>query len=217
MGPAARPDAPPGFEARRDLLFVGSFLHPPNPDAVTYFVRELWPELRARLPGVRLRIAGSHQGPDIRRLAGDDIETLGFVKDLRPELDRARIAIAPLRWGAGFKGKVATAMAAGLPNVISPIAAEGMGLVDGETCLIAELGPDFVAAVTRLYNSPELWRSLSANGMRFAGARWSPEQAELRLIDMLAKGWCGADADAERPLRTCGRAACRGARACLRT
>jgi len=121
------------------------------------------------------------------RLAGDGIEVVGHVADLQAELDRARVAIAPLRWGAGFKGKVATAMAAGLPNVVSPVAAEGMGLVDGETCLIAELGPDFVSRVERLYNAPELWRSLSTNGLRFAASHWSPQQAETSLIDMLQK------------------------------
>jgi hypothetical protein len=76
-------------------------------------------------------------------------------------------------------------MAAGLPNVVSPVAAEGMGIVDGETCLIAALGPDFVSSVERLYNTPELWRSLSTNGLRFAASHWSPQQAETRLIDML--------------------------------
>jgi glycosyltransferase involved in cell wall biosynthesis len=103
------------------------------------------------------------------------------------ELDRARVAIAPLRWGAGFKGKVATAMAAGLPNVVSPIAAEGMGLSDGQECLIAELGPAFIDAVERLYRSPALWHSLSANGMQFAASHWSPEQAENRLVEMLQR------------------------------
>jgi GT2 family glycosyltransferase/glycosyltransferase involved in cell wall biosynthesis len=183
-----RPVAPaPGYAVRRNLIFFGSFMHPPNADAIVNFVQTLWPALRARLPGVALRIVGSHQGAEIARLAGSGIEVVGHVADLQAELDRARVAIAPLRWGAGFKGKVATAMASGLPNVVSPVAAEGMGIVDGETCLIAELGPDFVAGVERLYNSSELWRSLSTNGLRFAASHWSPQQAETRLIDMLQK------------------------------
>jgi GT2 family glycosyltransferase len=178
-------DAPPGYEARRDLIFFGSFMHPPNADAIVHFVRTLWPALRARLPGVALRVVGSHQGAEIARLAGAGVEVLGHVADLQAELDRARVAIAPLRWGAGFKGKVATAMAAGLPNVVSPVAAEGMGIA--EACLIAELGADFVSGVERVYNSPELWRSLSTGGLRFAASHWSPQQAETRLIDMLQK------------------------------
>jgi GT2 family glycosyltransferase len=182
----ARPaDAPPPCEARRDLIFFGSFSHPPNADAIVNFLTTLWPALRARLPGVALRIVGSNLGADIARLAVDGVVVVGHVADLQAELDRARVAIAPLRYGAGFKGKVATAMAAGLPNVVSPVAAEGMGIVDGETCLIAALGPDFVSSVERLYNTPELWRSLSTNGLRFAASHWSPQQAETRLIDML--------------------------------
>ena len=125
--------APPGYAARRDLIFFGSFMHPPNADAIVNFVQTLWPALRARLPGVALRIVGSGQGAGIARLAGDGIEVVGHGEDLQAVLDRARVAIAPLRWGAGFKGKVATAMAAGLPNVVSPVAAEGMGIADGET------------------------------------------------------------------------------------
>jgi GT2 family glycosyltransferase len=175
----------PGFEVRHDLLFVGSFAHPPNVDAMVDFVGRLGPALRKRLPGASLRVVGSHQGEEIKRLAGNGVEIVGHVENLRAELDQARVAIAPLRWGAGFKGKVATAMAAGLPGVVSPMAAEGMGLADGQACLIAEPGPAFIDAVERLYHSPGLWHSLSVNGMQFAASHWSPEQAETRLVDML--------------------------------
>lgn len=177
----------PGFDARRDLLFLAGFAHRPNADAIIHFIRVHWPALRERLPGVGLRVVGSQQGDDIKGLAGNGVQVVGHVENLQAELDRARIAIAPLRWGAGVKGKVATAMAAGVPNVITPIAAEGMGLNNGETCLIAELGSDFIAAIERVYHSPEFWRSLSANGLRFAASHWSPEQAETRLIDILQK------------------------------
>jgi GT2 family glycosyltransferase/glycosyltransferase involved in cell wall biosynthesis len=175
----------PAFEARHGVLFVGNFAHPPNADSIVHFVRTMWPKLRERLPDITLRIVGARPPIEIRSLAGDGVAVAGHVDDLTDEYDRARIAIAPLRFGAGFKGKVAHAMAAGLPSVISPVAAEGMGLADGRTCLIAQPGTDFVDAIVRLHDSAELWNLISANGQRFVAAKWSPEQAETRLIDVL--------------------------------
>jgi GT2 family glycosyltransferase/glycosyltransferase involved in cell wall biosynthesis len=175
----------PNFEVRRNLLFVGGFAHRPNVDAIVHFVHHVWPNLSRLLPGVTLRIVGSHLPPDVQRLAGGGIEAVGYVGDLRQELDRARICIAPLRWGAGFKGKVAAALAAGLPGVISPIAAEGMGLTDGKHCLVAELGPSFADSVERLYNSSELWHELSRNGLDLAAQRWSRDLADRTLATIL--------------------------------
>lgn len=176
-----------GFEQRRDILFVGGFDHAPNIDAIVYFVVHLWPAIRAELPEAELRIVGSRAGAAIYPLEGNGVKIVGFVEDLQAELERARVAIAPLRWGAGFKGKVATAIAAGLPNVVSPIAAEGMGLIDEDTCLIAEPGPDFVSAVRRLYTDAGLWNDISSRGLKLAETQWSRDRATEIVIDALQK------------------------------
>jgi GT2 family glycosyltransferase len=181
----------PSYESRRDLLFVGNFNHAPNVDAMVNFVGHVWPALRQRLPNVRLRIVGSNVNPAIQSLRGDGVDLVGYVADLRREFDHARVAVAPLRFGAGFKGKVAGAIAAGLPNVLSPVAAEGMGLASGETCIIAEIGDPFVDAVERLYTDDPLWTRISQAGLALARREWTREHAATRLLDFLRKAEAG--------------------------
>ncbi len=177
----------PGPEGRRDILFVGGFSHLPNVDAMVWFVANLWPRIRKRLPGVTLRIAGSNPGPAVYALRQEDVLVLGHVENLRAEIDRARVSIAPLRWGAGLKGKVATMMAMGLPGVVSPVAAESMGIVDGRDCLIAELDGTFVDAVERLYTDDRLWSDLSRDGRDFVARHWSPDCGIRVLRSLLSR------------------------------
>ena len=177
----------PGPAGRRDILFVGGFGHAPNVDAMVAFVVNLWPRLRARLPGARLRIAGSHAGAAVHALKQEDVLVLGHVEDLREEMDQARVSIAPLRWGAGLKGKVATAMAFGLPSVVSPIAAESMGLANGRDALIAELDDAFVEAVARLYEDDALWTDVARNGLDFVARHWSPERGLATLRHLMTR------------------------------
>src|SRR5690606_33841084 len=108
------------FEARKDILFLGGFGHQPNVDAVKYFVREIWPMVCSRNPAMRFIIAGSDVPADLRALDGTDgIEVVGFVRDLGTIFDRVRLSVAPLRFGAGAKGKVAVSLAHGVPAIIS--------------------------------------------------------------------------------------------------
>ena len=96
------------FAERHDVLFVGGFLHPPNVDAVRYFVNEVWPLVRQRELDrpCRFIIAGSNTPPEIQELARPDVIVKGFVTNLEDLFDTALISIAPLRYGAGLKGKV---------------------------------------------------------------------------------------------------------------
>ena len=120
--------AGPGFDERAGLLFVGSFWHAPNVDAVLWLAHEVLPLVRTRLPDLRVRIVGAGAPAQIRALAGNGIEIAGQVPDLLPDLHSARVSLAPLRYGAGVKGKVGEAMAFGLPVVTTTVGAEGMGI-----------------------------------------------------------------------------------------
>jgi GT2 family glycosyltransferase/ubiquinone/menaquinone biosynthesis C-methylase UbiE/glycosyltransferase involved in cell wall biosynthesis/peptidoglycan hydrolase CwlO-like protein len=115
-------------QERANLLFVGGFSHPPNIDGVLWFVREVWPDVRRGLPGVIFNIAGSNPPPELRALATDDVKVLGFVSDGRlGELYRtSRLAVIPLRYGGGVKGKTVEAMAHGVPVVCTEYGVEGM-------------------------------------------------------------------------------------------
>jgi O-antigen biosynthesis protein len=174
-----------GFAQRSDIVFVGGFEHPPNIDAVCFFVSDIFPRVRKLLPGVRFHIVGSKTTDKVRSLAAEDIIVTGFVENLSPLLERMRLSVAPLRYGAGIKGKIATALSHGLPVVSTSLAAEGMSLVDGETILIADTPETFAHKVYRLYSDESLWSNLSRGGLAFAEQAWGPEAAWIRLESIL--------------------------------
>jgi GT2 family glycosyltransferase len=180
-------DGVPGFEERRDLLFVGYFQHPPNLDAVRWLHAEILPRLREAVPGARVHVVGSGPPPEVTAMASDDFIVHGFVQDLAPMLREARVSIAPLRYGAGMKGKVTEALAWGLPCVTTPAGAEGMDLVDGEEVLVASDARSFAAQVARLYGDAALWHNLSQRGQAVARSRYSRQAVRGSLEAMVAE------------------------------
>ena len=173
------------FSERSDIVFVGGYQHTPNVDAVQYFVAEIMPLLRQSLPGVRFYAVGSKPPAEIQALASVDVNITGFVEDLSSLLDKMRISVAPLRYGAGIKGKIGTAMAVGLPVVATTLAAEGMSLTDGENILVADGAEAFASAIANLYQSEALWNRISHNGLKFAENAWGAEAAYQNLVDIL--------------------------------
>jgi O-antigen biosynthesis protein len=156
---------PPGPACRADLLFVGGFWHTPNGDAVLWFVEHVWPRIHAQAPGLVFRIVGADPTPEVLALARlPGIEVLGHVPDLTPHFDAARVFVAPIRFGAGMKGKVGQSLANGLPVVATAIGAEGMSLVDGEHVLVADAAEDFAECVLSLLDDDGLWIRLQAQG-----------------------------------------------------
>ncbi|GAB2501780.1 glycosyltransferase [Lysobacter humi (ex Lee et al. 2017)] len=153
------------FAERSGVVFVGGFGHPPNVDAVRWFAREVFPIVRARDPSIAFHCIGAEPPEDLRALAAEPgIEVHGHVPDLSPWMDGARLAIAPLRYGAGVKGKVNLSMAHGQPVVATGCAVEGMHLRDGEDVLVADTPEAFADAVLRLYRDEALWNRLAAAG-----------------------------------------------------
>ena len=154
------------FAHREDLVFVGGFRHPPNVDAVRWFVEAIFPSVRARLPKVRFHCIGSHAPDAIRALGNvDGVIVHGHVPDIDPYMRGARIAIAPLRFGAGVKGKVNLSMAHGQPVVATGCAVEGMHLRAGEDVLVADDAQGFADAIVRLYEDEGLWTRLRDNAL----------------------------------------------------
>jgi GT2 family glycosyltransferase/2-polyprenyl-3-methyl-5-hydroxy-6-metoxy-1,4-benzoquinol methylase len=174
-----------GFRDRRDVVFVGGYQHTPNVDAVQYFVRDVMPILRRRLPGVCFYVAGSKVPAGIQALASEDVIITGFVEELPLLLDRMRVAVAPLRYGAGIKGKIGTTMAVGLPTIATSLAAEGMSLTNGENILVNDGAEAFAEAVAQLYGDETLWKKLSKNGLEFAEKTWGGEAAWATLHHIL--------------------------------
>ncbi|MGY3265743.1 glycosyltransferase [Lysobacter sp. HA35] len=170
------------FRERRDLVFVGGFRHPPNVDAVLWFVREAWPLLRARRSDLVFHCIGAGAPSEVQALAGvEGVRLHGHVPDLAPFMDGVRVAIAPLRFGAGVKGKVNLSMAHGQPVVASSCAVEGMHLRDGDDVLVADTPDAFAEAVLRAYDDEALWQRLSINGLENVRRHFSADAARDAL------------------------------------
>jgi len=174
------------FTDRCDIVFLGGYRHTPNVDAVQYFVEEVMPLLRQRLCGVRFYVVGSRPPAEIQALVSDDVIITGFVEDLTPLLDKMRISVVPLRYGAGIKGKIGSAMAVGLPVVATSLAIEGMSLTDGEHILVADGAQAFSDTVVNLYEDKILWNRMSQKSMEFAEHVWGAEAAWGILKGILA-------------------------------
>jgi glycosyltransferase involved in cell wall biosynthesis len=166
------------FAQRHDLVFVGGFRHPPNADAVLWFAREAFPRIRAALPDVRFHCIGGDVPREIAALSTEPgIVVHGHVPDIDPYMDGCRVAVAPLRYGAGVKGKVNLSMAHGQPVVATPCAVEGMHLADGEDVLVADGADAFADAVLRLYRDEPLWERLAAGGLANVAKHFSADAA----------------------------------------
>jgi O-antigen biosynthesis protein len=174
------------FSERKDIAFIGGYQHTPNVDAVQYFVGEIMPLLRTRLPGVCFYAIGSRPPAEIQALASADIIITGFIEELTPVLEKMRVSVAPLRYGSGIKGKIGSAMAVGLPVVATKLAAEGMSLTNEEHILVADGAKELADAVVRLYQDEVLWNKISHNGLKFAECAWGAEAAWNILQGILA-------------------------------
>ena len=175
----------------RDLVFVGNYKHDPNEDAVLYFAREIFPLIREEIPGIKLYVVGNSPTPPVQALASDDIDVTGFVPEVTPYLLDSRVFVVPLRYGAGLKGKIGEALAAGIPIVTTSIGAEGMNLVHRKNAMIGDAPGDFARCVVDAYKDDALWDTLSIEGRRLADKSYSVRAVEkhwLEIIDFIGGG-----------------------------
>ncbi len=178
--------APPG----RDIIFVGGFGHPPNEDAACWFVANVLPRVRARVPDVTVSIVGSSPTPRVRALAGDAVRVHADVPDdvLTTRYREARVAIVPLRCGAGVKLKVAEALKEGVPLVTTPVGAQGLpGVAD--VASVCSDAASFADSVGALLLDDGLWQQRCAAQLAYARERFSEaalRQSVMRAIDLPA-------------------------------
>lgn len=182
----------PGFDARSGLVFVGSFLHSPNADGIRWFLREIWPLLDPAVRGAGLQILGQEPPEDLTSTSAHGVVVHGWVPDIAPFLLRARVAIAPLRFGAGIKGKIGEAWAHGLPVVGTTIALDSMVEPDDRAYVVADDPPGFARLIERLHGSPDAWSEASLAGREAVQSRLSPERAGQALQDLLTKTLSGS-------------------------
>ena len=156
----------PTFDERADFVTVGGFKHPPNVDSVRLLRNEIWPKIRATLPGAKMNVYGAYPTQSIMSL---DNKALGFrvrghVTDLDEVLRRSRVLLAPLRYGAGIKGKIVDAWRNKCPVVTTPIGSEGIGDARDWGGLVVSNADDFADAAVRLYTDQVLWERRSEVG-----------------------------------------------------
>ena len=186
ISPSGKP-----FYQRKDILFLGGFNHPPNADAVNYFVDEIFPVVREKIAGVKLYVVGNSPPSSIRDLAGDDIFVTGYVPDVSNYLNSAKVSIAPLRYGAGVKGKVTLSMSYGLPVVATSVGVEGTELINGVSALIADRPQEFADAIERLYLDENMWKTLSENSRCLVAKHFSFEAVSKNVEKLLNESCSG--------------------------
>ncbi|MBS0612592.1 MAG: glycosyltransferase [Proteobacteria bacterium] len=158
-----------------ELVFVGSMDWLPNQDGISWFIESIFPELRRRVPGVRLLVVGRTPPAELRALAErvGDVEVTGTVDDVRPYLARAAISIVPLRIGGGTRLKIYEAMAMGAPIVSTRVGAEGLPLQHGEHLLLADSPQEQVTAIESLLRDAHAASELAARAGRYVQANGS--------------------------------------------
>jgi GT2 family glycosyltransferase/SAM-dependent methyltransferase len=163
-----------GPEDRAGILFVAGFAHAPNVDAALWFVREVLPLVQREVPGVRLSLVGSNPRPEVLAMASEHIEVTGYVSDqvLTERYQRARVAVAPLRFGGGVKGKVLESLRHGLPCVTTSIGMQGLG--DAASFMrVGDAPGDMAAHVVTLLRDDEAWRRVSLAERGFINCHYS--------------------------------------------
>ena len=177
----------PPFEGRRDFLFIGGFEHTPNVDAMTWFCSAIMPEILKQLPNVKLHVIGSKMPDSVRALESEHVVAHGYVENVEPFFESCLLSVAPLRFGAGVKGKVNQSMSYGVPAVSTSCGAEGMYLTDDRDVLIADEPTDFARQVVRLCRDESLWKKLSENGQKNIQQHFSFAAAKRGLTTLLSE------------------------------
>ena len=180
----AEPTTTP-FDDRSGIVFIANFTHPPNADALEHYLRDVHPLVRERLSDVTLAVIGAEPPAALRRLTPEGVTFTGHVPDIRPLFGAARLSVAPLRFGAGLKGKINTSMGFGVPVVTSSIGAEGMNLKHGDDALVADDPVGFADAVVALYTDAALWERLAAGGLRNVRSQFSFERGKQAVAEIL--------------------------------
>lgn len=163
----------PSFEQRKDFVFVGNFLHNPNTDAVLFLKNDIWPKLRRQLPRATMQIYGAYPSQKILQLHQplENFHVNGRIDEASAVVSHARVVFAPLRFGAGIKGKLLEAMQYGTPSITTAIGAEGMTGGLPWNGLIADDVKSLSNAAVTLYEDKQLWKQSQLNGFEIINLR----------------------------------------------
>lgn len=177
----------PAFEDRTGFIFIGNFLHEPNWNAVQYLKETIWPLIRKQLPDVSMWIYGAYPSQKVLQLhkPEEGFRVMGRAESAAEVVSKARVVLAPVRFGAGAKGKLLEAMQCGTPSVTTTIGAESMqgelpwnGIIADEPKAIAD-------AAVQLYQGQSLWEAAQRHGFAIVNQRFTVDQFEKVFIGRL--------------------------------
>jgi polysaccharide biosynthesis protein PslH len=167
------------------LIFSGSFTYEVNYRAMTWFLQEVFPLVRAQVPGARLIITGDHAGLPLPSTS--NVTLTGFVDDVRPLIAGSWVSLAPIWHGGGTRLKILEAMALSTPVVATSKGAEGLNVVDGEHILLADTPPAFAQAVVSILTSPKLRDRLATNGRSLLAQRYDARVVMPQFLELVAR------------------------------
>ncbi|SDQ88578.1 methyltransferase domain-containing protein [Pseudoxanthomonas sp. CF125] len=175
-------------DSREGILFVAGFGHPPNVDAAFWLVNEIMPEVWKAFPGVQLTLVGANPTPEVRAMEGARVLVTGYVDDatLARHYLQARVAVVPLRYGAGIKSKVVEALQQGIPLVTTPTGAQGLPGIDGISS-IGEGADEMATALVSLLKDDELWIRQSRAGASYARQNFSSQVMRRQLAQAMER------------------------------
>jgi hypothetical protein len=182
------PDTPPvPFEERANFMHIGNFRHAPNWDAVLWLKTAIWPLIREQLPAAQLHIYGAYTPPKATALhnPAQGFHVMNWAEDALKVMSAARICLAPLRFGAGIKGKIVDAMLTGTPNVTTPMGAEAMNGQEPWPGAVTRTARDFADQAVQLHNDKALWLQAQANAQTLLASRYQQSLHGPALIQRL--------------------------------
>jgi GT2 family glycosyltransferase/glycosyltransferase involved in cell wall biosynthesis len=189
-----------GFAERSGIGFIGGYQHLPNVDAVHYFLDEIWPTIYATLPEATFYVIGSHMPDELPARRDPGVVYVGYVPEIAPWLERLRLTVAPLRYGAGAKRKVVESLAFGVPCVASPVGAEGLGLTEGTHIQVARSVEEFAEKVIELHDNEQRWLALSSAGTEFVSKRNTSTALKEVINKLLSDIGCAIESTSRMPL-----------------
>ena len=170
------------------VVFIGNYAWPPNPDAVIWFVKEVWPLIHSKCPQAEFQIIGSEPTPEVLELSSSPgVKVLGFVPETKPYLEAAAVSVAPLRFGGGMKGKVNEAMAYGLAVVATSFGAQGFNATHGKEMFIEDEAEGFANSVIQLLNNHALQEEIGLAGQTLNANICSPDAIDVKLKQLVEK------------------------------
>jgi len=174
----------PSFEERQHFIFIGNFLHEPNYNAVLYLKETIWPLIKKQLPKAELHIYGAYASQKVIQLHNKKAGFLikGFAEDANEVMQNARVCLAPIRFGAGLKGKLFDAMQNGTPSVATEVGAEGIIVPIMASGFIENNPEDFSDKAIKLHEDKNVWREKHQNGFLIINQAFNKETLKIKLL-----------------------------------